>query len=280
MLPSITGKFQYSIVNLGSNPARFAFFYENVNGANLSTGTQDLYMDLCILKQYKNRIKNGAYVLLPIVPFSSITAYLTQKKLGTSYFLKFHAINWCKNSEDLKIRDAAKKRLKYPLCYNPIGTLKAIIHDSERDKRLEITEMNMMYADLITDAAQWMEGWKQEFDIEDLNTPLNATLTEARKKSVEMFREIINYCILQGYKPIIILPPIQKELGKLFTSQIKEIYIDSFIREFENYHLPYFDYMKDERFSESNLFFNTLFMNLRGRKQFTNEILKKLNINE
>lgn len=53
MLPSITGKFQYSIVNLGSNPARFAFFYENVNGANLSTGTQDLYMDLCILKQYK-----------------------------------------------------------------------------------------------------------------------------------------------------------------------------------------------------------------------------------
>jgi hypothetical protein len=41
----------YDIINLGSNPARFAFFYESVLGQNWSTGTQGLVEDLKILKR-------------------------------------------------------------------------------------------------------------------------------------------------------------------------------------------------------------------------------------
>lgn len=40
----------YEIVNLGSNPALFAFFYENIKGQNWSTGSQGLDMDFEILK--------------------------------------------------------------------------------------------------------------------------------------------------------------------------------------------------------------------------------------
>lgn len=276
LLPSPYVTDKYDIVNLGSNPARFSFFYENINGANFSAGTQDLYMDLCILKHYKNRIKKGTYILIPLSPFSSITAYLTPQKLGLNYYKKFYNIEWCRNSEERNIKRKAIKRLKYPLIYSFKESIKALIIDSKCNNQIEITEMFMMYPELVADANQWIKIWKKEFDIEDLNTPLNEPLIEARKKSISMLSSIIDYCIEQEYKPIIVLPPLQKELSKLFTYEIKEIYVDSFIREISDYNIPLLDYMKDESFSDSNLFINTLFMNLKGRKLFTNEILKKI----
>lgn len=276
MLPSPNATNKYDIINIGSNSARFSFFYENINGINLSAGTQDLYMDLCMLKYYKNIINKGAYILISLCPFSSITEYLTPQKRGFNYYKKFYNIEWCRNSEERNIKRKTIKRLKYPLIYNFKESIKALIIDSKLNNQIEIAEMFMMYPELVADANQWIKIWKKEFDIEDLNAPLNETLIEARKKSISMLRSIIDYCIEQEYKPIIVLPPLQKELSKLFTDEIKEIYVDSFIKEINDYNLPILDYMKDERFSDSNLFINTLLMNLRGRKLFTNEILKQI----
>lgn len=278
LLPTLDGDVKYDVVNIGSNPARFAFFYENINGANLSTGTQDLYMDLCILKYYSSRIKKGAYILIPIVPFSSVTAYLTYQKLGLNYYMKFQKIDWCRNQEEKKIKSIAEKKIKYPLLFIFKSSFKSIFYCEDDQKQLEKSEMTMMYYELVNDARQWMNIWKAEFDIHDLNAPLNESLIQARNKSVELLKAILNYCIAQEYKPVLILPPLQKELSKLFTLKIKENYVYSFIREIRDYDFILFDYMDDERFSDSNLFINTLFMNLKGRKLFTNEVMKKLNI--
>ena len=58
------------IVNVGSNPARFAFDYDKlILGANWSTGNQGLDMDYQLLRFYHSFMKEGATVLIPIVPF-------------------------------------------------------------------------------------------------------------------------------------------------------------------------------------------------------------------
>ena len=60
---------KYDVVNLGSNPSRFAFFYENVLGQSFATGSQSQAMDLAILKSYRQQITDGGTVLVAIMPF-------------------------------------------------------------------------------------------------------------------------------------------------------------------------------------------------------------------
>ena len=71
---------KYDIVNVGSNPARYAFFYENVKGENWSTGTQHLQEDYEILRHYSNQLSDSAVVLLPVVYFTSVTGYLVSEE--------------------------------------------------------------------------------------------------------------------------------------------------------------------------------------------------------
>lgn len=267
----------FDIANVGSNPARFAFFYEDMKGINWSTGTQGLDMDLEILKYYHSYLREGGYVLLPIVPFSSISAYLDD--FDTSYYAKFISILWNHPGFNQELYRKTKRWMNYPLLYNPKQIIKCV-HDIEKDNRLQIAEQPMQKTELVEDAKGWMDCWKLEFDIKDFKAPLNDDLLEARKKTIVAFKELLDFVIERGYKPIIISPPITKELCDLFTPQIKEIYVDSFIREFKNYNIPYFDYIYDEKFSDSSLYFNSLFMNLRGRKLFTKDVLNRLGFNQ
>ena len=93
-----------------------------------------------------------------------------------------------------------------------------------------------------------------------------------------MFRALLDFCIERGYKPVMVSLPLSRELCDLFNPKIKEIYVDSFVREFKEYNVPYFDYIYDNKFSDSSLFFNALFMNLRGRKLFTHDVLQRLGL--
>lgn len=80
------------IINLGSNPALFGFDLTKYNGQNWSTGTQAPDMDFEILKNNVHRLKKGAHVLIPVVPFSSVSTYLDHNKpmfQGVSYYSKF-----------------------------------------------------------------------------------------------------------------------------------------------------------------------------------------------
>ncbi len=261
------------IVNVGSNPARFSFFYENVNGLNLSYGTQSLDLDLAVLKEYKDYLDKDCYVLLPIVPFSSISAYLE----GTLELYVKYADFSSVNVSDKRLLLKARAFSKYPLLFSPTA-LRYLLRDSLPNKQLEIVEQHMQHLELIQDANQWLKCWKDEFGITRLGDPLTEDLLEARRNSIRIFSELIEYVLINGWKPVIISPPFSKELSELFTPQMKEVYVDSFIREFDKYQIPYLDYIYSESFSDSSLYANALYMNLKGRKMFTSDVLQKLSI--
>lgn len=262
---------QLDIVNVGSNPARFSFFYENVNGLNLSYGTQSLDLDLAVLKEHKGYLKSGCYVLLPIVPFSSISAYLENTLNLYIKYANFSPTN-IKNKELLS---KARLLCKYPLLFSPTS-LRYLLKDSYPNNLLEVSEQQMQHVELVQDAKRWLKCWKEEFRIIKLGDPLSGELLEAREKSIKLFSELIEYVLMNDWKPVIISPPFSKELSELFTPRMKEVYVDSFIREFDGYKIPYLDYIYDETFSDSSLYVNALFMNLKGRKLFTLDVLQKL----
>lgn len=267
----------YDIVNVGSNPARFAFFYEDVLGENWSTGTQGLDMDLEILKCNIEHLTPGAYVLLPIVPFSSVSGYLTDYSMP--YIAKFAHVLGHKRLKQLPELKNGSLILRYPLFFN-WRAVKYIIRDVNVDTRINQSEQSMQLVDIEIDARRWMKVWSKEFKIKDLLSPLPNHLIKGRDRSVLLISETIDYLRKLGFKPILVSPPMSKQLSVLFTPQILDTYVYSFIRLIrERNDVLYLDYISDEELSNSENYINALFMNLRGRKVFTRRVLSDLGLN-
>ena len=265
----------YDIANVGSNPARFAFFYEDVLGQNWSSGTQGLDMDLEVLRFNHSYLKKGAPVILSIVAFSSVSGYLT--KTSRPYLAKFASI-----LDELQINYNEKllvgrKYLKYPLLYD-WRAIRFLLFDTEADRRMEINEQPMQLIEMEQDAQVWMKIWKDEFNISDVLAPLPDHLKEGREKSVKMMVDMVNFLKERGYKPVIVSPPMSASLMKHFTKEVRETYIYSFVDEiWKRVDVPYLDYL-DSEFHNNEYYFNALFMNLRGRKLFTRRVLSDLGL--
>lgn len=273
----------YDIVNLGSNPAVFAFFYETVKGQNWATGAQGPQMDFEILKYYYSYLKEGGIVLLPLVAFSSCSTYLTHYKPDRRdmiYYARFAKIieNFYQARSCIPNIVKVRRWIKYPFFYRP-RSLKYLIHDVAMDNRHLISEQPMQLMELIVDAERWIKGWKEEFDIKDLNAPLSEKMAKCHDECAHIFASIIDFCKERALKPYIILPPMSDVLSKRFSNEAKETYIYSFIRRIQQItEVDVLDYMNDERYSSPSLYFNSLFLNLRGRKCFTKQVLRDLKI--
>ena len=266
----------YEIVNVGSNPARFAFFYEDIRGQNWSSGTQGLDMDLEVLRFYHSFMKQGATVILPIVAFSSVSGYLNRYPSGKHYLAKFASI-----LDGLQIKYHPKFKdlcsyMQYPLLYN-FSALRYLVKDTEPDRRLDISEQPMQAIEMEENARWWIEKcWKPEFNIRSLDEPLTKELQEGRDVSILMMCNMIEFLRERGYKPFIVSLPMSAALCAYFTPQAYETYIRSFIRIFEQMGIPCLDYTYDIRFTKHEYYFNALFMNLKGRKVFTRQVLEDI----
>jgi hypothetical protein len=269
---------KYEIVNLGSNPARFAFFYEGIIGQNWSTGTQGLLQDLEIVKEYSGLLKPGGIILLPIVSFSSISSYLKYKPEYTPipYHAKFIKILGNGYIKTLQIAKISSLFINFPLLVYPRSLL-YLIKDAKKDKRLLFSEQPMQEYELKKDAAKWIQDWKNEFDIQDLSAPLADIHKECVIEAVKRLSAIIDFCLEKKLKPVIILPPVSRYLSCYFSQDIKKNYIYSFINQANTKGILFLDYFQDERFQDVALYFNSFFLNMRGRKLFTNQVLNDLN---
>lgn len=266
------------IANVGSNPARFAFHYDDVLGENWSTGTQGLDMDLQILRHQHSMLRKGAYVLLPIVAFSSVSGYLDKNPKSKRYLAKYTKALDYLQIKQLPYFEGVYRYLKYPLLYN-WKILLYIIRDVPSDTRLKIVENPMQKNEMLKDAKKWMKCWTDEFNIKDLHAPLYPELQDGRKRSVEMMCEMVSFLLERGYRPILISTPMSQALTEHFTQDIKETFIYSFVRSVqEQYDIPYLDYTNDKEMENHDLYFNALFMNLKGRKLFTKRVLTDLGL--
>ena len=273
----------YDIVNLGSNPALFAFFYENVKGQNWATGSQGPEMDLQILRYYHSYIKEGGVVLIPIVAFSSCSTYLTHYKpnfYGMSYYARFAKVL----EDGLQARTCipnykkVRRWMKYPLMYS-FRTVRYLIKDVEPDSRHLIVEQPMSLLELNNDAGKWIHGWMKEFDILDLNAPLDERMEKCHEECADQFAAIVDFCKERQLKPVLVFPPISSVLASRFSRQARETYIYSFVcRVQKRTPVEFLDYMDCEEFSSPQHYFNSFFLNLRGRKLFTHRVLKDLGL--
>lgn len=269
----------FDIVNLGSNPARYGFFYENVRGQNWATGSQGLEMDYEILKYYHSYIKEGGYVLIPIMPFTSVSQYLTTKPevWSDEYYMKFARILDKVQTLSMPRGKIVYWKSKYPLLFN-VKKLIYLLSDVNRDERLYEPEQRMSKLELEQDSSKWMEMWVDEFDAKCIKDFMGNRYDVYVKDAEKILGEMIDFCLYRNLKPILITVPMSSSLQDKFSEELRKKLIYDFIENSNIMNVPFLDYMFDNRFSDGSLYNGAFFLNLKGRKCFTNQVVKDLGL--
>ena len=269
----------YDIVNLGSNPARYAFFYEDVKGQSWATGSQGQDMDFEILKFYHSYLKENGVVLIPIMPFSALSPYLKEhpEHWGLAYYSKFAKI--LDYSQILTLPNGRRTLfyLRFPLLFN-WRAVRYIFRDVKEDNTYWTTEQPMMKMELEQDATIWINAWLKEFGLNGLDDVFDERWKKYIEEAVSLNRKMVDFCLDRNLKPVFICVPMTKHLSCMFTEKVFDYLVLNFVGECNVHHIPFLDYTHDDRFINDNLYLNSFFLNLKGRKTFTTQVLKDLNL--
>ena len=268
------------IVNLGSNPAKYGLFYENVRGQNWATGSQGLEMDFEILKYFHSYLKEGGIVLIPIMPFTAISQYIKTKKgyWNDSYYIKFAKILDSSQTIQLPNSSSLVRKIQYPLIFDPL-LIRYLFADVPTDNSLDISEQTMSAVELEHDADRWIEGWKKEFDAAAVRDfVIDGKYIPYREESVSILRQIVEYCKERNLKPVLLTIPMSEYLAKKFGADLRQKMVYDFVEELNIDGVMFLDYMFDPRFDDPSLYNGSFFLNLNGRKLFSAQLMKDLGL--
>ena len=263
----------FEIVNLGSNQPKFAFDYSKVelSGMNWAVGPQSFEYDLKVLKNYHTSFKKKSKVIIPICPFSFFFLHDKNKTAHHKYY----------NFLNPSLIDNYSNVTKTLFIDYPIFTAKKqilrIIKDVKPDNRLDLELNPMKDEEIKKDAQKWVDGWKKQFQISDLeNVILSDENKNSIEKNIEILKEMIDFCIDKDYEPILLVLPATKELTSHFPDRFVQKYIMDYINQSNEKNIKFLNYWKDERFESEELYFNSFFMNKNGRLKFAAQVIEDL----
>lgn len=270
----------FDLVNLGSSGGKWAFDYSdlNVKAKNWAQQPQTLLEDYNLLRHFHSILKQGGYVLITIMPFTGLN-----KSTGLMDAMKYVKFDIQGEPIQPYMFEEAQRYAKYPILFKKPAVkvlLKYLLGKDKSIKQNPATQMEhnpMNKEHLRIDAKQWVDGWKHQFNISDFDAPLTEENKKGRSYRIDLMRQLIDFCIERGYKPVYVIPPVTEHLAKYYTHTFEETYIYGYLKQVDRNVLT-LDYSKSVEFKDDNLYFNSFFLNKKGRKLFSYKVLKDLNL--
>lgn len=270
----------FDLINLGSSGGKWAFDYSefNIKAMNWAQQPQTLLEDFNLLRNYHSILKKGGIVLVTIMPFTGLNK--TTDFRDAMKYLKIDA------HEPIQPVEINKAQL-YTLCPILMGlpAIKAVIKHWLGEEQIasntiskENMEKNPMSdIQLDADAKRWIDGWKKQFSIENFEAPLTDANQKGREFRIKLMRELIDFCTERTYKPVYVIPPVTKHLSQYYTPKFEETYIYDFLRAVKR-DVVLLDYSKFDNLQRDEMYFNSFFLNKRGRTIFTKQVLKDIEL--
>ena len=270
----------FDIVALGSSSAKWAFDFESagVKGMNWANQPQTLQEDYNLLRHYHSILHKGSYVIITIMPFTGLN-----KVTGLMDAMKYVRLDYHGEAIQPHMYERACRFARYPIMFG-IPAIKALIYyilgKEPQDEYIPFTQVQdntMSREQLETDALDFVNGWKKQFGITDFEASLTSINQEGRNYRINLMRELIDFCIERGYKPVYVIPPVTEHLSKYYTPKFEELYIYGYLNQVER-DIPILDYSKVLELKHDHLYFNYFFMNKVGRQHFTEIVLSDLKL--
>ncbi|MBO4828710.1 MAG: hypothetical protein J5534_04650 [Fibrobacter sp.] len=261
--------FNYKVINLGSGTAVHAFNYgKRKNCMNWAMAPQSLAHDFCILKNYFSFLAEGAVVLIPLCPFSCLVSKYS-KEQNLKYYTFLHPATVFDFDEQERIKALTKKNLGRKVI------IKHVLKTFLADKKIEFKRLIKPF-NYKKNALWWVNGWKKQFSIDDLDAPLSEKHAEEQKNRQNLLREIVSFCLERNLKPVFVMPPMHRELRALFSETFVKNYIDNFITPVLKSPVEFWNYSADELFDSDKYFDSALYMSKKGAVLFTNTLIARL----
>lgn len=259
----------FDIVNIGSSSSKYAFNYADcsVKAFNWAEQPQSLTNGFKILKNYFSILKRGGKVVIALGPFSGLNVDGKWNKTAND---KYYYIL---NSTLVDNYQQVFWRRRFPLLFLPIHSLKRLIKDIPVNS---FNNKGCMCVDFEEDAERWVESWKMEFGINDLDAPLSLDNKKGQKYRIQLLQQIIDFCLERNLQPVLVIPPMHPALAVRFSEAFLENYILYFIKQVNYKQIPFYNYMNDKRFRDDKYFYNAFLMNEEGARAFTSIFLKQL----
>ena len=268
----------FDIVNLGSSGGKWAFDYSDLDlkAMNWAQQPQTLLEDYNLLRHYHSILRKGGYVIITIMPFTGLN-----KETGLLDAFKYVNLDCQGEPIQPHMYNEACRYAKYPILFKK-KAIKALIRfllgkESNADKYAytKVVHNPMSHRQLDEDAKRWIDGWNRQFGRDDFDAPLTTQNREGLKFRINLMRELIDFCLERGYKPVYVIPPVTSHLSCYYTQQFESTYVYGFLKEV-NREIPLLDYSKDKTFKDDDLYFNSFFLNSKGRKMFTLRVIQDL----
>lgn len=265
----------FDLVNLGSSSSVYAFDYDghDVKAMNWAQQPQTLLDDIRLVKNFHSILKEGGYVLISIMPFTSIN-----KQTGL-----LNAVRYSQTLADVLLEEKYRRKAnflaRYPIFMGKRAlkeVVKALIGCHQNMQKWQQPENNSMSeAELEADAMNWDKGWRQQFSIADYKDPLTKTNAEGRQVRIQAMRDLIDFCQERGYKPVYVILPMTKQLRHYLHDEFLDKYVYEYLKQVER-DVPILDYLKDEEMLQPELYANAYFLNKQGARKFTGKVLQAI----
>lgn len=260
----------YKIVSLGTSFGRYAFDSAifPIPYFNYCYESQFLNYTELMLKEFSSSFDDGCIVIITLPP--CIFCYQGEGKVNNSQYSRMLSARTL--GDKFSIKNYIFLNL-IPLCQHPWGKIKEIFHSVEEKKGCQLTDNNASAF-----AQTQIDNWKQMFGFPNTDSAtslpsMEPTFAECR----QILSSMIDYCINQNYRPILITPPVCYSLSYLLGDAFLDSILFSNIATANQTHIPYLNYLRDARFSSASLYAgNAGFLNERGRHVFTKALIADL----
>lgn len=265
----------YDVVNVGSSSALYAFDYSQspVKAFNWALQPQSMEYSYNLLKNFHSILRPKGIILIPLGPFSGLSVFDKWAQTANDKYFGILYPELIDNYEEVS------KRRNYPLFTSPLVAIKRLLKDvSAKPATLQERRALHQTDQFAADAKRWIQLWKKEFNILDLDSELSPENKEGMEHRIALLHEMIEFCLERDLKPVIVNPPVHPELNKYFSSDFKQHYIFQFVEQANTSNVPFFDYMDSADFTDDSLFTNSFFLSKKGAMLFTAKVLGKLNL--
>ena len=256
------------ICSIGSGPGLYAISFDNTEkvGFNFCTAPQSFSYGYKILKNYADKIKENAVIIVVIMCPLSFGDNRNYK--NKNYSDKFYNILPPSEIEGYSI--IRHWKLRHPLLFGGMSKIKKILFQNNEclSIRENSSEPNVIY------------GWKRQFDLINLKDASQSQKHEAAfEEKIKLLNDELNYCYEKGWHPVLVVPPIPKSTSKYISNSFAKAFVFDNIKKImdNNSKIKLLSYYNDDRFDES-MFMNDIFMNEKGKNTFTNILMKDLEV--
>lgn len=265
--PNLKGK--YDVINIGSGPSEHDFNWSAIHekkGYNFAVSPEDFRYDARILKNFGKYVKKDGIVLIVICPLSfAENAYLLEESFSYKYVKVLPA-------KDVDIPLWKYTLLKKSFLRLCIVSFNRFIHIPcyviKHLFRKQVPSLNKE-EELVN---CWLKDNPYLINLKDIP---EKNLSVVFEKKCDDLRKVVEVCYSNSLIPVFVLPPVSNTLQGYFSEEFLNYFLYENIKRVDEA-IPLLDYMKDKCFSDDDFFTNGLFLKEEYTKQFTKDVLLKL----